>query len=176
MCLFIANLLLFSCSYLMGNKARREENMQTLTLSCNVQQMSEGEGAGHKVWQQHKVVLGLGLGGSRIGFLIEAAKNHPWVWWDSGQPTPRARGDSCWSNPWSTAAPGRDSWWKFGEKAESLSRAKQSTWEGWYREGFPFILKLMNCSGSTKKDKNRKRRFNFRGQWHIPRTILNYEL
>lgn len=44
-CLFIANLPFLSCKYLMGNKRRSEKEMQTLTLSCNIQQTSEGEEA-----------------------------------------------------------------------------------------------------------------------------------
>lgn len=61
MCLFIANLLFLSCKYLMGSKARRGKDMQTLTLICSVQQTSG-------VKEPHGLGLsGLVLGGSRVG-------------------------------------------------------------------------------------------------------------
>lgn len=80
MCLFVANLLFLSCKYLMGNKAGSEKDMQTLRLSCNIQQRVKEQGT--EVWQQHRLVHGLGLsglvwGGSRVGFWEKLPEDIP---------------------------------------------------------------------------------------------------
>lgn len=57
----------------MGNKTRSEKDMQTLTLSCHIQQTSEGEGGQHQGLAAAQVgawagIVWAGFGGPRVGF------------------------------------------------------------------------------------------------------------